>query len=55
MLTADMGVNRMDEQGLWDLFWATGLPEAWLGARLQTEEKWDSASCVAPLENTDHL
>lgn len=40
----------MEEQGLWALFWATGLPEAWLSARLQAEECGDVPCTAAPEE-----
>lgn len=42
----------MNEQGFWDLFWATGLPEAWLGTRLQAEEQRE-VSCFQPPEEPD--
>lgn len=42
----------MEEQGLWALFWATGLPEAWLNARLQAEECGD-VPCTAVPEEPD--
>ena len=42
----------MGEQGLWDLFWATGLPEAWLEARQEAEQARDLAA-PPPAEETD--
>ena len=29
----------METQGYWNLFWATGLPEAWLSTRTDPGEK----------------
>lgn len=44
----------MEEQGLWALFWATGLPEAWLSARLQAEaEECGDVPCTAAPEEPD--
>lgn len=42
----------MEEQGLWDLFWATGLPEAWLEVRLEAEQEKarNDIPCGAPAD-----
>lgn len=47
----------MEEQGLWALFWATGLPEAWLEARRETDEKQEEEQtlCAAPPDRLDGL
>ena len=47
----------MGEQGLWALFWATGLPEAWLGARVEAEETRgeEPLPCAAPPDQPDGL
>ena len=37
----------MDESGLWDLFFATGLPEAYLAIRGEQEEWKDLAEWPA--------
>ena len=42
----------MDERGLWDLFFATGLPEAYLASREREEERRE-ASALPAFEPTD--
>ena len=37
----------MDEKGLWSLFFATGLPEAYLALRGEQEEKEELAQLPA--------
>ena len=47
----------MEQQGLWALFWATGLPEAWLETRRGEEEARgpEEVPCAAPAEEADGL
>ena len=47
----------MEREGAWALFWATGLPEAWLAARMEftNEETRDAIACTAPTEEADGL
>ena len=47
----------MKKQGLWDLFWATGLPEAWMCIRGEPNEEKEEienppipADCPQPRE-----
>lgn len=47
----------MEREGAWALFWATGLPEAWLATRMEqeAEETRDAIACAAPAEEADGL
>ena len=47
----------MEERGLWALFWATGLPEAWLEARLLAEQEKQRAetACSASVQEQEKL
>ena len=47
----------MDREGVWALFWATGLPEAWLATRIKAEDggERDAALCAAPNEESSGL
>lgn len=45
----------MEREGAWGLFWATGLPEAWLATRPEPEETRDAVACAAPPKETDGL
>ena len=47
----------MGEEGAWALFWATGLPEAWLATRKRPKDgkPQDVIACGAPIEETDGL
>ena len=38
----------MERQGFWDLFWATGLPEAWLVAHTDPGEKREEEETLCP-------
>ena len=40
----------MEREGAWALFWATGLPEAWLATRTkpEPEKTRDAIACTAP-------
>ena len=38
----------MERQGLWNLFWATGLPEAWLGTRMDPDEEREEDHTMCP-------
>lgn len=35
----------MEQSGFWNFFFATGLPQAYLAARLKEGEKWSSLPC----------
>ena len=46
----------MDREGAWALFWATGLPEAWLATRTEADDgERDAAVCTAPNEEPSGL
>ena len=46
----------MNREGVWALFWATGLPEAWLATRIKTDEsERDAIPCTAPNEEPNGL
>ena len=47
----------MEREGAWALFWATGLPEAWLATREggKDAERQDAIACAAPVEEPDGL
>lgn len=47
----------MDREGVWELFWETGLPEAWLAVRSEseTQELRDAVPCTAPPQERDGL
>ena len=47
----------MNREGAWALFWATGLPEAWLATRdaPKPEETQAAIACAAPTEEADGL
>lgn len=38
----------MQQQGLWNLFWATGLPEAWLSTRADPGEEREENETMCP-------
>ena len=38
----------MEQSGFWNFFFATGLPQAYLAARLKDGRKWSSLPCPLP-------
>ena len=55
MLIAAKEAGTMIETGFWALFWATGLPEAWLGTRIEVERQKTEVFCAAPPEDADEV